>query len=114
MAEQMSTPRITASYLDSFVGRVVLLVGKVTQLLGDQATLDSDGTVTVLLDRVSSDKMTRASPVLASLSSCNPLTQHVISGCTSFKRERSPSNWQGQPGPVDQGSKLERSRAWCW
>lgn len=51
MAEQLSTPRITASYLDSFVGRVVMLVGKVTQLRGDQATLDSDGTVTVLLNR---------------------------------------------------------------
>lgn len=53
MAEQLSTPRITASYLDSFVGRVIMLVGKVTQLRGDQATLDSDGTVTVLLNRVS-------------------------------------------------------------
>ncbi|KAF7544474.1 hypothetical protein G7Z17_g9930 [Cylindrodendrum hubeiense] len=51
MTEQLSTPRITASYLDSFVGRVVMLVGKVTQLRGDQATLDSDGTVTVLLNR---------------------------------------------------------------
>ncbi|KAJ3461293.1 hypothetical protein MRS44_009846 [Fusarium solani] len=51
MAEQMSTPRITAPYLDNFVGRVIMLVGKVTQLRGDQATLDSDGTVTVLLNR---------------------------------------------------------------
>ncbi|KAF4451471.1 hypothetical protein F53441_5563 [Fusarium austroafricanum] len=51
MAEQLSTPRITASYLDNFVGKVVMLVGKVTQLRGDQATLDSEGTVTVLLDR---------------------------------------------------------------
>ncbi|KPM40769.1 hypothetical protein AK830_g5775 [Neonectria ditissima] len=50
MAEQLCTPRITASYLDNFVGRVVMLVGKVTQLRGNQATLDSDGTVTVLLD----------------------------------------------------------------
>jgi replication factor A3 len=53
MAEQLATPRITAAYLDNFVGRVVMLVGKVTQLRGDQATLDSDGTVTVLLNRVS-------------------------------------------------------------
>lgn len=52
MAEQMSAPRITAAYLDSFVGRHVTLVGTVTQLRGDQATLDADGTVTVLLDRV--------------------------------------------------------------
>ena len=53
MAEQLSTPRITAAYLDNFAGRVVMLVGKVTQLRGDQATLDSEGTVTVLLNRVS-------------------------------------------------------------
>jgi len=53
MAEQLSTPRITAPYLDNFVNRHVLLIGKVTQLRGDQATLDSDGTVTVLLNRVS-------------------------------------------------------------
>ena len=53
MAEQLSTPRITAPYLDNFVNKVVMLVGKVTQLRGDQATLDSDGTVTVLLNRVS-------------------------------------------------------------
>jgi replication factor A3 len=53
MTEQLSTPRITAAYLDNFVGRVVMLVGEVTQLRGDQATLESDGTVTVLLNRVS-------------------------------------------------------------
>ncbi|KAM0495646.1 hypothetical protein ACHAP8_007913 [Fusarium lateritium] len=51
MTEQLSTPRITAAYLDNFVGRVVMLVGEVTQLRGDQATLESDGTVTVLLNR---------------------------------------------------------------
>lgn len=53
MAEQLSSPRITAQYLDSFVGRLVTIVGKVTQLRGDQATLDADGTVTVALNRVS-------------------------------------------------------------
>ncbi|KAH6611602.1 hypothetical protein Trco_001622 [Trichoderma cornu-damae] len=51
MSEQMSAPRITASYLDSFVGRVVTIVGKVTQLRGDQATMDADGIVTILLNR---------------------------------------------------------------
>ncbi|KAL7941809.1 hypothetical protein V8C42DRAFT_348348 [Trichoderma barbatum] len=51
MSEQMSAPRITASYLDSFVGRVVTIVGKVTQLRGDQATIDADGVVTILLNR---------------------------------------------------------------
>jgi hypothetical protein len=52
MSEQQSSPRITAAYLDSFVGRVVTIVGKVTQLRGDQATIDADGTVTVVLNRV--------------------------------------------------------------
>lgn len=53
MAEpQLSAPRISAPYLDSCVGQNVMLVGKVTQLRGDQATLDSDGIVTVLLNRV--------------------------------------------------------------
>ncbi|KAI9898749.1 hypothetical protein N3K66_007109 [Trichothecium roseum] len=52
MAEpQLSAPRISAPYLDSCVGQNVMLVGKVTQLRGDQATLDSDGIVTVLLNR---------------------------------------------------------------
>ncbi|KAL6897525.1 hypothetical protein GGI43DRAFT_95974 [Trichoderma evansii] len=51
MAEQMSTPRITAAYLDNFVGRTVTIVGKVTQLRGDQATIDADGVVTILLNR---------------------------------------------------------------
>ncbi|PNY29306.1 Uncharacterized protein TCAP_00775 [Tolypocladium capitatum] len=51
MAEQLSSPRITAQYLDSFVGRLVTIVGRVTQLRGDQATLDADGTVTVVLNR---------------------------------------------------------------
>ncbi|KKO98650.1 hypothetical protein THAR02_09235 [Trichoderma harzianum] len=51
MSEQMSSPRITASYLDNFVGDVVTIVGKVTQLRGDQATIDADGVVTILLNR---------------------------------------------------------------
>lgn len=63
MAE-LSSPRITAPYLDSFVGRLVTIVGKVTQLRGDQATIDSDGIVTVVLNRVSL------------LALCSPLTSH--------------------------------------
>ncbi|QUC22775.1 uncharacterized protein UV8b_07016 [Ustilaginoidea virens] len=51
MAEQLSSPRVTSAYLDSFQGRVVTIVGKVTQLRGDEATIDSDGVVTVALNR---------------------------------------------------------------
>lgn len=53
MAEPTSTPRITAQYLDSYVGRNVMLVGKVLQLRGDSAVLDADGNVTAILNRVS-------------------------------------------------------------
>lgn len=53
MSEQVITPRITAPYLDAHRNQTVILVGRVTQLRGDNATLDSDGTVTVLLNRES-------------------------------------------------------------
>ncbi|KAG5949175.1 hypothetical protein E4U53_006015 [Claviceps sorghi] len=51
MSEQLSAPRITASYLESFRGRHVTIVGKVVQLRGDQATIDADGVVTLILNR---------------------------------------------------------------
>lgn len=52
MAEATSTPRITAQYLDNYVGRNVMLIGKVLQLRGDSAVLDADGNVTAILNRV--------------------------------------------------------------
>ncbi|KAL2760425.1 hypothetical protein ACRALDRAFT_1053849 [Sodiomyces alcalophilus JCM 7366] len=51
MAETGSTPRITAQYLDSYVGRNVTITGRVTQLRGDTAVLDADGPVTAIMDR---------------------------------------------------------------
>ncbi|KAF8852646.1 replication factor A protein 3 [Acephala macrosclerotiorum] len=51
MAETLSTPRITSAYLDSFTSKTIRLVGKVTQLRGEQATIDSDGNVTAHLNR---------------------------------------------------------------
>ncbi|KAG5986399.1 hypothetical protein E4U43_005523 [Claviceps pusilla] len=51
MSEQLSAPRITASYLENFQGRHVTIVGKVTQLRGEQATIDADGVVTLHLNR---------------------------------------------------------------
>lgn len=47
-----STPRISCPYLDSYVGRNVMVVGKVVQLRGDQAIVDADGNVTAHLNRV--------------------------------------------------------------
>jgi replication factor A3 len=51
MADKTCTPRINSTHLSSFIGSHVILVGKVVQLLGDQAVIDSDGSVTVLLNR---------------------------------------------------------------
>jgi replication factor A3 len=52
MAEPVSTPRVTAQYLDSYVGHNVIVVGKVVQLRGDSAVLDSAGNITLMLNRV--------------------------------------------------------------
>ncbi|KAM3504585.1 hypothetical protein MY11210_008304 [Beauveria gryllotalpidicola] len=51
MSEHIAAPRITASSLDAFINKHVSIVGKVTQLRGDQATIDADGNVTILLNR---------------------------------------------------------------
>ena len=50
--ENSSTPRVNARYLDSYVGRNVMLVGKVQQLRGEQAVMDAAGPVQLLLNRV--------------------------------------------------------------
>jgi replication factor A3 len=53
MAE-MSTPRITSQYIESFVSKNVRIVGKVTQLRGIQASIDSEGVVNLILSHVRS------------------------------------------------------------
>ncbi|KAK4193067.1 replication factor A protein 3 [Podospora australis] len=50
MAEQ-STPRVTCGYLNSYVGKNVMIVGKVQQLRGDEAVIDADGSFTAHLNR---------------------------------------------------------------
>ena len=47
-----ATPRINAHYLDSFTDQTVRLLGTVTSLRGDTATLDANGSVTIHLNRV--------------------------------------------------------------
>ncbi|EOD44216.1 replication factor a protein 3 [Neofusicoccum parvum] len=49
MAEQ--TPRITAPYLEQFAHQTVRILGKVTQLRGEQATIDAGGSVELHLNR---------------------------------------------------------------
>lgn len=51
MAEQ--TPRISAPYLEKFTHRTVRILGKVTQLRGEQATIDAGGSINLHLNRVS-------------------------------------------------------------
>ncbi|KAL2262798.1 hypothetical protein VTK26DRAFT_9437 [Humicola hyalothermophila] len=46
-----SSPRITCGYLNSYVGKNVIVVGKVIQLLGDEALIDADGNITIHLHR---------------------------------------------------------------
>lgn len=53
MAEAIATPRVDSQYLDNFRNQTVRLVGKVTQLRGEQATIDSNGPVIAHLNRVS-------------------------------------------------------------
>jgi replication factor A3 len=53
MAESVATPRINASYLEHFTNQTVRLTGKVVKLMGERATVDSSGSVTVHLNRVS-------------------------------------------------------------
>lgn len=50
--DSQSTPRLTAPYLDRYVGRNVIIVGKVVQLRGEVATIDADGAITAQLNRV--------------------------------------------------------------
>lgn len=55
MAEQ--TPRISASYLEQFTHRTVRILGKVTQLRGEEATIDAGGQINVHLNRVCLDDL---------------------------------------------------------
>lgn len=51
--DAVSTPRVTCAYLNSYVGRNVMIVGKVIQLRGEEALIDADGNITAYLNRVS-------------------------------------------------------------
>ncbi|KAJ4423544.1 hypothetical protein N0V82_001869 [Gnomoniopsis sp. IMI 355080] len=49
--ESQSTPRITAPYLDRYIGRNVTIIGRVDQLRGEEATIDADGHIKAYLNR---------------------------------------------------------------
>ncbi|CUS09726.1 unnamed protein product [Tuber aestivum] len=63
MSEQ--TPRINAPLLQQFIGRTIRLVGKVTDIHGDKATLDSSGVIVALTDRDSNLKLGNTMEVVA-------------------------------------------------
>ncbi|KAF4312941.1 hypothetical protein GTA08_BOTSDO01498 [Botryosphaeria dothidea] len=49
MADQ--TPRINAPLLEQFTHQTVRILGKVTQLRGEQATIDANGSINLHLNR---------------------------------------------------------------
>jgi len=51
-----ATPRINAKYLESFMNQTVRILGKVVSLRGETATIDANGTINVLLNRVSATR----------------------------------------------------------
>ncbi|KAI1818121.1 replication factor A protein 3 [Poronia punctata] len=51
--DPISTPRISADLLDSYVGQNVIVVGKVVQLRGESAILEANGQVNAILNRES-------------------------------------------------------------
>jgi len=84
--EAASTPRVTCAYLDSYVGKVVMIVGKVLQLRGEEAVIDADGNVTAHLNRVSFFNFIPSPPFLFSLlrTPCLPRTATVHLSYLSF------------------------------
>ncbi|CAJ2507756.1 Uu.00g089420.m01.CDS01 [Anthostomella pinea] len=49
--ESVSTARISGNMIANYVGQNVMVVGKVTQLRGETATIDANGQVHALLSR---------------------------------------------------------------
>ncbi|KAI9747623.1 MAG: hypothetical protein M1835_002017 [Candelina submexicana] len=72
-----ATPRINAHYLDSFQGQTIRILGKVTQLRGEQATIDAAGNVTVILNRDSHLILNNAVEIIGKVNS--DLTVKVLS-----------------------------------
>lgn len=53
-----ATPRINAKYLENFKHQTVRILGKVTQLRGEEATIDASGPVNLHLNRVRRRRIT--------------------------------------------------------
>lgn len=90
MAEQ--TPRINASYLEQFTHRTVRILGKVTQLRGEEATIDAGGQINVHLNRVCFDFLlflwlyqALAVLVMTIFSALRPFPPQAISSSHAFQ-----------------------------
>ncbi|KAB5575633.1 replication factor A protein 3 [Coniochaeta sp. 2T2.1] len=78
--EATATPRVTSQYLDNYVGRNVMVVGKVVQLRGDTAVVDADGNVTAHLNRDSHLQMGSGAQLIGKVNS--DLSIKVLSSTT--------------------------------
>ena len=58
-----ATPRVTCGYLNSYVNKNVMVVGKVIQLRGESALIDADGNITAHLNRVSCINFLKINPL---------------------------------------------------
>ncbi|KAF2225988.1 replication factor A protein 3 [Elsinoe ampelina] len=59
-----ATPRITAPYLEQFKHQTVRVLGKVTELRGETATIDAGGKINLLLNRDAHLQMNNAVEVI--------------------------------------------------
>ncbi|MCJ1247369.1 hypothetical protein MMC30_004583 [Trapelia coarctata] len=59
-----ATPRVNAPYLESFTNQTVRIVGKVTALHGETATLDAAGEVQIILNRESHLTVSNAAEII--------------------------------------------------
>lgn len=50
--ESVSTPRISSRFINAYINRTVMVVGKVIQLRGSEALIDADGQIQVNLNPV--------------------------------------------------------------
>jgi hypothetical protein len=74
--EATANPRITCGYLNSYVGKNVIIVGRVVQLRGEEAIVDADGNITAHLNRVSLP----FTPHLFPIQSLPPFSTHSRQG----------------------------------
>lgn len=80
--EANATPRINGPLLGKYVGKNVTIWGKVTQLRGEEATVDANGSVRAKLNRVRRVKLTymafASAPTLATLTQAQE--SHLVPG----------------------------------